>query len=287
MGNYLHRLPEWVSSVITLILSFVSFLLSAIATDGCQFIKLQQKDTVNLRYVGFFSVFVEEKGCKEMVFSNGKVPRAVRAAQAFGVMTPLIAGIALLICMSQIFRRVSVSMFRCLGIVYIICFVFQMITFSYFAVDDCTKSRQYLCEPGPDGYVAIMAALFFIVASVIMFMMKATDRSLISTIYIAMSTFEGANAVKGGEGEVNSPPPLTIDVDDPDLTDLVRRSAKSFGTNQGGATTVRQFESIDAEGNKTVTRIVEQIQEDGTKKTYNETRKPDGTVIVTNDTENV
>ncbi len=272
-------------SVITLVLSFVSFLLSAIATDGCQFIKIQEKATVNLRYIGMFSYFVEEKGCKVLVFANGKVPGAVRAAQAFGVMTPLVAGTALLVCMSQIFMRVSLPTFRILGIVYIICFAFQMFTFSLFAIDDCTKARNLQCEPGPDGYVAIMAAFFFVVTSIIMFMMKSTDRSLITTMYVAITMMEGADAVNAPRGGVNSLPPPTTD--DPDITDLVQKSVKSFGASQQGTTSVRKTESIDAEGKKTVTKVMEQIQEDGTKKTITETTQPDGTVMVTTHTENV
>ena len=273
-------------SVITLVLSFVSFVLSALASDGCQFIKLQVKNTVQLRYVGMFSSFVEEKGCKVLVFSNGKVPRAVRAAQAFGVMTPLVGGIALLICLSQIVTKVSVNIFRCLGIVYIICFAFQLFTFTLFAIDDCTKSDRLSCDLGPDAFVAIMASFFYIVSSVIMFLMTSTERSLISTMLLAIN--EGADNVRGGtnNGTVISPPPPQIYNPDDDMTDIVK-STLALDTNVSkGSTSVRQTETFDADGKKTTTRVVEQLQEDRTKKVITETTHPDGTVTITTKTEN-
>ena len=272
-------------SVITLVLSFVSFVLSALASDGCQFIKLQVKNTVQLRYVGMFSSFVEEKGCKVLVFSNGKVPRAVRAAQAFGVMTPLVGGIALLICLSQIVTKVSVNIFRCLGIVYIICFAFQLFTFTLFAIDDCTKSDRLSCDLGPDAFVAIMASFFYIVSSILMFLMTSTERSLISTMLLAINAGADNVCVGTNNGTVISPPPPTTDCPD-DMTDIVK-STLALDTNVSkGSTSVRQTETFDADGKKTTTRVVEQFQEDGTKKTITETTQSDGTVMITTKTEN-
>ena len=94
---------------------------------------------------------------------------SIKVAQAFGVMASILGGIIMCLSISQFFLKLPTVTFHGGAITLIVCFIFQLITFSAFAA--CNGH----CQISRDGIFSIFAALFYLFAAPTMFMSPVID----------------------------------------------------------------------------------------------------------------
>jgi len=258
------KIPKWLNGFITILLSLVSFILSTVAVSECKFVRRKVAtvpEYIYVEYYGLFNSYVKDKGCEELVFS-GSTPSAVRSAQAFGVMASLCAGAILIVLLFQICVAFPKFLRLSLCLVYGICFIFQMLTFTAFAYDDWCDGEKITCELGPDGYTSLMAAVFHLFCVVVLCMVPDQEEPIFKSI---IKEFQDVSESK----EIDEIAGKTADIS-------AKKSKRKTVT-----------ERLDSDGNKTTIKVTIDFDDGGNKITRTETTTADGSVIVSTDTEMV
>ena len=240
--------------LITIVLSIISFTLSVIVVAGCQFIKVDDVSGYRRGSIGIH--YYKPKGPYDCVESTSVIntPQALNAAKAFGVLSSLSTGALMLILFVQTCSVISNRNRMAVALFYVLCFIFQILTFSLFAIYLC-KEATIKCSIGPDGTVAIVAALFHLACAIVNFMVTVSEEAMAITAYKAIQ----GDSKPGYSDRVSDPGPNM-------LKSVLRESV---------------CESADPKGNKTITKITV----DYDKITTTETTDPDGSITITKTTE--
>ena len=243
--------------LITIVLSIISFTLSVNVVAECQFIKVGYTVTNQVAFIGiYYHTPMESYDCVENAFVN--TPSALNAAQAFGVLSSLSTGALMLILFVQTCSVISNQNRMAVALFYVLCFIFQILTFSLFAIDIC-KEAIIKCSIGPDGTVSIVAALFHLACAIVNFMVPVSEEAMAITAYKAIQ----GDSKPGYRDRVFDPGPNM-------LKSVLRESV---------------CESADPKGNKTITKITVDYGDGGDKITTTETTDPDGSITITKTTE--
>lgn len=163
IGNWALRLVAWV-------FAFTAVVLSALAVASCRFMKVSTmtpaanggNPTTNVSFTGIFQFFASG-GCVSLSLlldiqdpndeNRVELSGSHKAAQAFGVLTPVVGGIIMLQLLAQFICRQGKCTRVFSSVVMFLCVVFQGLTFIIFNDDNC-KSETVVDENGNEARTA-------------------------------------------------------------------------------------------------------------------------------------